>query len=280
MIVDLLVRTIELADATFGALGLMALLGSPFWLRIVAERRAQNRLDLLSAGVAPDQFDRALGPPAFTRTDGDLTTRTYVDRRYLVEVIADEDSVRQYAVTTRTLGFRPRIPFPNGGWYSSGSPPLAGWLGRSRLSTVLDWQVQATMFRGARRFGYVEWAYLANPGNYQTVGLAINDAAPWDDGFDALIALFRSSSEHERTWSSQEALDDAALQHARRIARPNTYIITAASEELSTSRRWPGPDMDVVRVLQESRSWRARSRLQRRYGVSRRRMLRTWLNRR
>jgi hypothetical protein len=269
---------LEWADLALSGLGLVALLSSPFVPFALAERRAHARLRRLAAGISPEAFDDILGPPMFVSDGG--ARRTYVDDRFLVQATADDDGVTNYAVTTRRRGFRPKIPFPNGGWSRHRHPPKSGRLGRTTFADAWDEQIEAKSRRGARRFGYIEWAYLANPGNYQTIGLGISDGGPIVQGFDELISLFPAPGDGGRSWTAPEAARDDRLQAFRHAGKPNMYIVTAAGVDIEPDVRWPGADQDEIRVLQERSSWRDRRRTRRDFEVTRRQMWRAWRSRR
>jgi len=102
---------------------------------------------------------------------------------------------------------------------------------------------------GAHRFSYSEEIYLANPGNYQTIMLVLNDAGNdgvsnyYSEMFDTFFVKM----------SPQEACEKVPLGH-RKNTSINTFIITApfiTGEDIKDFSF--GADLTDVRVFDYSR---------------------------
>ena len=174
----------------------------------------------------------------------------FVDPLYYVHAIVDESTVLAYSVTSRKVSFRVAIPPPGGGDYSASDKPLSGKLGKTPFASIIDHPSSAWASRGARRIGYGEEQYLANPGNYQSLMLMVNDAAPWRGGWTCLTAVFNQPHDMERSWAESEVQADEVLHALRTGLAPNTFVLTAPNTAFEDLRMVGlSVDLDLVRVI-------------------------------
>lgn len=220
--------------------------------RTVGRRwRAYGKLRLLAAHVDVEFFVSVLGPPVLKRRREDVTERVWVDPAYyFVQAFADaDDRVVLFSVTSNSLRFRPKVPFPNGGRYTAHPPGhrVGATLHRTKFAGTGGSPTRIVADLAARRHGYVEVYWFGNPANYQAVALSVSDAGPSvGDG-----APFDEINERRSNPAGVEFTEDE-LPRFRNEKAPNTYTITAPHVMLDD---YPpiasvfGADADDVRVL-------------------------------
>jgi hypothetical protein len=144
----------------------------------------KHNLEQLRVGSNLSAFTKLLGEPLVTKTItlGTLNYREdyFVNKLFYVDTISSlSNSVLFFAVTTREGHFRPTFQFPG----SKKSITLGvSSFNETNLDIIQldsDEVTKANGYKynmGANFFYYFEKHYLANPGNYQTVYLGLNDA--------------------------------------------------------------------------------------------------------
>lgn len=214
--------------------------------------RAHRRLGKLGASVPLSYFESVLGAPIY-RSGGDRGSETiWVDRYFYVQAHAHSDErVFMYSVTSRLKSFKPRVPFPGGGvYYARQNKPFGLRLGKHPFAEAYEGPVSAVGCLGARRWWYSEVHYLANPGNYQSMILSLNQAAPVVGGMDDLFTLMQ---DHDG-WVDDAVRASPVFEAFRASCAPNTYSISGPmwhfdEEADGVTSGLFGADLDTVRVL-------------------------------
>lgn len=139
---------------------------------IWARRRLTSQLRKLDCGIQLDAVEKLLGTAARTwpGTSG-CVEHVFALPEVFVQVLVDEHRrVLMYAITTRSDGYQPEIPYhPDTTRYV---PPLR--LGRTSFNELHDRPSGVHGWSGANRFGYAEVDYFGYPGRYQWYVFAQN----------------------------------------------------------------------------------------------------------
>lgn len=229
-----------LLTGVVAALGLLALIRQG-WARSLGRAiHAKRTLERLTPACGLEHFTSKLGEPRTRRREGEYIEWLWIDDLYYVQAIAavdDEDSVTRFAVTSRRTWFRPTLRITNHEYklhhttFEEVSPDQPSWINA---------QV------GANRFGFSQATYLANPGHYQTVIVAMNDAAPT-----------RRSGDITALPSGRYGSDDplpASIEPYRATTMINTYSVTAPLTDAEDP--FPiGPDKRTTRIFPPEHRW-------------------------
>jgi hypothetical protein len=144
---------------------------------------AEITLRRLAPGMSVREFDRVLGQAVQSTPGESATELIYINELYFLQAIVDSaGTVVFYSVTTRDPDFTPDIKLLTGG----NSSPIEGNLGASTFSEVHSGGIPGG-FSGAHNFGYYEYIWGANPGNYLTYFIAWNESGIRSDASNAGI---------------------------------------------------------------------------------------------
>lgn len=222
--------------------------------RTIGSRRDYKaRFNRLAAGVTREYVEAAFGSPAFRAQprDGEIGL-TFVTPHAYLQIGLNEvaQAVAWFGITVidRRFAFPTRhLTFEH----------LSVRLGHSSFSDI-DRPAAGTLFsRGARRFACARAYYFGNPGGYQQYVLAYNDAGTgrWSLPEDLPV----SAGWSEGILRPPDAYDPGGpgdepppwLESALKGATINTLIVLGPGAR--SSIRWPGVDMDTVRLLRARR---------------------------
>lgn len=239
-----------IAGGIVAAVTLLGLLRTAFNRTLGRRGEAQRRLSKLAAGVQINYFTSVLGQPAIKRADDDVVEYVFVDRLFYVHVLTSpaDDSVIQFAVTTRARRFHPRARW----WTLNRSHQVR--LGKTSFAQFGQTPERISGSLGAHNFGYSEIYYLGNPGGYQKYVLAINDAGPVDhldvEAFNEILVPGAGPTFDLDEAAAAALIDSEVGARLRSSSRPNTYCVTALLEH-AVLNAWLGVGVDVnaVRVL-------------------------------
>lgn len=150
-------------------------------------------------------------------------TRAYIfikEYFYLQALTDRANNILAITVTSRDRDFNPEFEIP--------ALSSSVVLGRSTFSSVLgDIEGGCFIRIGAHNFSYFEGSYMANPGNYQSFYIGINDAGypeSWwkTKGFDGLYDVGMSPD-----WKEADGDCSSIPDLYRKNAVVNTFTITA-----------------------------------------------------
>lgn len=152
-------------------MGLMAVIGylndvHGFYGNYIEQRRAEDGLELMNAGVSISHVESVFGSPVSENHDNEKGLFEYIysfDKFYLQVVFNKNNTVIFFAVTSKDRGFEPKIPYLNGNLGST-FVELSGFYSEN-VARI-----------GSKYFEYNENIYGGNPWNYRNVYLAYNPA--------------------------------------------------------------------------------------------------------
>ena len=185
----------------------------------------EAKINKLSASINISKFQEILGAPLFLRKSG--TSGEYIFKRqgYWVQAITDDEgSVDLYAVTSCDETFKPRI---------RNSP--SGRLIQLRETTFKkahDGDIPRLHYfiSGATANSYFfEGAYLANPGNYQTIFWGYNDAC--SNNWDEETGLYHVES-HLEEYESGVNTEQSVIDIFRSKNSFNTFAVSSPSADI------------------------------------------------
>jgi hypothetical protein len=185
--------------------------------RIGWRKVEERRINRLFAGMSVDKFKEILDSPMFVTVKENLTEYSFKERGYWVQAIVNEEGeVKFYSVTSCSDSFHPEIKYnPAGGRVK---------LGLSTFKSVTDYDPILKYFiSGATaNTNIMEYLYLGNPGNYQTVYWGINDACSYDDKFvnELLEVKFREGN-------NSYDIQDKTVDSFRKNTKINTFGVSA-----------------------------------------------------
>lgn len=246
-------QAVVLAVAVLSAIAVIYRLAKAGYRSTLGRKKAaEDRLHCLAPAVRIEYFEAQLGAPAMRRTFGEGIEWVFVDDLFFVQACTDEDgTVLHYSVTTRDPRFRPAVPFPNAGCYwGPDGPQVAARLLETPFAGVESQPDTINFTLGAQRFWYVETHYLANPGNYQSVALSVQDSGATPVGGTGHAPLPEELG--VAGTFEPESADLPSVRAWRVAAVPNTYTITASNislREADPSVGLLGADHDAVRVF-------------------------------
>lgn len=215
-----------------------------------------KKLSQLKTNVDIDTYMDLFGKPTRVVSDPDLKIKTYVFNKeyyYLDAVTNRDNAVMIFGVTSKEEDFQPSFMSPD--------KNLVITLNKTSFYDIYPYKIESKLentidsfgnycmgFLGARRFGYFESHYLANPGNYQTIIVGINDAGfvkypeegknqIWDFG----VEINRDCSKIEETARKN------GIINTYRVTKPllNTPYYATKSADL-----FIGVDYDELRVTE------------------------------
>lgn len=180
----------------------------------------QATINQLSAAISISKFQEMLGAPLFLRKSGVYEEYVFKRQGYWVQAITDnQGAVALYAVTSCDDTFKPLIRNNPAGKsiqlrettfkevYDGGEPELHYFVSGATANSYL-----------------IEEAYLANPGNYQTIFWGYNDACSneWDEEI-GLAELGSYLMEHgSRIDTKQSVIDNFRSRNTF-----NTFAVSA-----------------------------------------------------
>jgi hypothetical protein len=222
-----------------------------------------TKLASLKPNIDINNYIDEFGKPTRITTNKELKTKTYVfnNKYYYLDAITDNDgTVFVYGVTTKSDDFRPRFTIPDRGKVIT--------LNQSTLFDIYPEKIELELgspksddlflnnvgdhcasFMGVRRFGYFETHYLANPGNYQSIIIGVNDAGYIRNPKEMLHAIFPDGMDKEKKCTTITADD-------RRHVIINSYRVTSPffSTEFFATKSADiifGVDQDEFRVIND-----------------------------
>lgn len=156
-----------------------------------------SKIESLEAGASLNFFKEKLGNSIVSNDvkigTTDLKEDYFIDRLYHVQTISTlSGTVIYYAVTIRDKDFNPEIVLPDkSAKIILGKSKLKDYKNESFLPIhsnqyeKLNKDGNFNYEMGAHHFNYYERYYLANPGNYETIYLGINESGclDWNDSF-------------------------------------------------------------------------------------------------
>lgn len=233
----------------------ISLLTNIYKTKVIEKQILYGKLNSLAPGLQIDYYTQILGVPAIIKRNNDKTQKEYiyVNKYFYVQAITRDDGyVLSYAITTRDRKFKPT--FKAHGYTDSFNREKFEMLSNKETDTandtrnfknsiikgkgitlnkttfaevvtqnnLLDSKVMCKAYIGAHRFNYSEEIYLANPGNYQTMIVGINDAGNTDSAkyIGELFNIFFNGD------ADQESCSGVPYKH-RLETKINTFIITA-----------------------------------------------------
>lgn len=164
------------------------------------QKHAEENLSKLNAGVSIKHIESVFGAPVveYKVRKYNINAYIYSFKKFYLQVLYDKDNtVKFYAVTTKSKDFNPKISYLN------------KKLGQFKFSEIGNSTTLYSEF-SSKFFAYAEYQYLANPGNYRNVYLAYNPAGI---NFD--------SNTNYPSVSSPESPEEIAKY--RSSSFPNTY---------------------------------------------------------
>lgn len=229
---------VELALAIFAGTistaGFLTLLRAG-WLRTVGRRRqARDLVERIAPGLSLTYVQNVLGPPRTTKETEGWTEFVWIDRLYYVQVCSrsGSDRAERIAVTSRHRRFQPRVDL--------GAAKVR--LHKSTFADTFDGGGVFTVGVGARRFVATETKYLANPGSYLTLTVAVSDAAQSRH-------MEIPSGEDVRSGSFEPGALPEELRRFRSATTVNTYSISGPMSSDKGDPFMVGADLDSVRHL-------------------------------
>jgi hypothetical protein len=212
------------------------------------------------------QFEDRLGQPILrNRLPSGALESIFVDSDYYVQAIDDQEKVVFFSVTTRTERFSPVL----GTDFEFVDHPGTVSIGKDSFADIVTAPRGVFIAIGAHNFAYYEVYYLANPGNYLTYVLGLNEAGlgGQEDAasayfrfpvieFDRAINKFELMPNVRNPWQAETALPEMsadlrlAFDEFRKTARVNTFGIGAPFLDFSRLQGARiGPNYNQVRVL-------------------------------
>lgn len=217
------------ATAAFGALLWSA------WIRTIGRRRvARDRLSRLTSGVRIAFVENLLGTSR-TRREGDGWVEwVWVDPLYYVQACthSGSEAIERLAITSRDRRFRPE--------FTAGDTTVQ--LHRSTFASVFSSVDKLEVSVGARRAFFGESKYLANPGSYMTLTVAVTDAAISN------VFELKDFSAFEFTGTYTQDTIPPELREFRRRAVVNTFSVRGPLND-EPDPFSIGADLDLVRFL-------------------------------
>lgn len=132
----------------------------------IDQKRAEDGLVLLNTGVSIRHVESVFGSPIVENHDKEkkLSEYIYSFKRFYLQVVFNEvNEVIFFAVTSKDISFKPKIPY------------LDGYLGSTFLM-LSDVYSENEANPSSKFFEYNENIYLGNSGNYRNFYLAYNPA--------------------------------------------------------------------------------------------------------
>lgn len=220
---------------------------------VTKDTNIYNPLVKLSPHMNISYFMDVLGKPAIFKTneDGLVKYFTFIDPRfYLLATTDKDDSVIYFAVTSRKSDFQPTFKRPDD--YNNTFKNIT--LNKTVFTDVDNPQdfgkPRCFYTSGVRRFWYSEGYYEANPGNYQSFYIGINDA-----GYINPEVLNNLPSFENQVRLDEENGCNKIPITFREKATVNTYIVTDAFKFMPDSTESAklifGVDSDEVRVINQ-----------------------------
>lgn len=219
-----------------------------WWKRTFGARHdLTRRLNMLACGADRKFIDLLLGQAVFStpdETDAHLLRLTYRFQWCWVTVVLRRDSVLAFSVTTTSRRFRYRTFVQTFG-------TIDVRLGKSLLVDVPGQPESIHAFVGARRYGYQETHWGANPGGYQTFifgnnALGVKPQAPIEIEMSQLKRAQRAASPDDIH------PDKGLVEDYRRTAKANSFSVlgqSVAHTEASAMAIFVEVDQDHVRVF-------------------------------
>jgi len=205
----------------------------------------------LSAGVNINYFKNILGlEPVFINSpSGEKDCKQKNEQKefifvndlfYIQAIVGKDESVIEYAITTKSKDFNPEFNFWNG------TKEAKVTLGKTRfLEAVSNPPEKIDYSCGAHNYEYSEEHYFGNPSNYQYFILANNQAG---------IPSSDTACKLQNSQSSPNPIppDSKEAQNARRDGLINTFSVTAPFVSMQDLCFNIGPSYNQVRVLDKN----------------------------
>lgn len=216
----------------------------------------EKKIEGLAAGTNFTYFTKQLGDPIVTRNIEIKGTEHkedyFIDKLYYVQTITTKSgAVVYFSVTTRSPQFNPTFEFPDKSFKVT--------LGKTKISSLKLTDSFLTIPKkfyaevnkdgnfdyemGLHDFNYFERYYLANPGNYQTVYVGINQSGYFN---------YNDTMVDKPSWE----LSSDDLIKIRKNNLINTYAITVPSyfnfevdDQDPAFRRGLGVNYNDVRIF-------------------------------
>ena len=137
-----------------------------FYGNYLEQKRAEDGLVLINTGVSIQHVVSVFGSPMVENYIEEKGLSEYVysfKSFYLQIVFNEENTVKFFAVTSKSKSFKPKIPYLNGS------------LGGTFFDLSDSYSGNEANF-SSKFFEYNEHVYLGNPGNHRNVYLAYNPA--------------------------------------------------------------------------------------------------------
>ncbi len=171
----------------------------------ISKKSPEDELIKLSTGISQKYVESIFGIPLIENTDDKLSQYIYsFDQFYLQVIFDDQESVKFYAVTSKSKDFTPEIPF------------LGSALGSRTFSKISEDYEFIYSNLSSKYYEYAESHYFGNPGNYRTYYLVYSPS-----GFD-----FNNDIKKVYSISEDEYLQNKSkIDELRNWLIPNTYAV-------------------------------------------------------
>ncbi len=162
-----------------------------------------------------------------------ISRKEYIfgNQYFCVQVLTDElDTVKAYAITAIPEFFKPKFSILG----------IDVQLNKTTYSEIPDEPIYVFSYQGAHDLQYYEKHYLANPGNYQSIFLATNDA-----GYLKIGDLEFNTNIFDANNQEIEAFRESSVI--------NTIMVTSPFEGsiISAGQVWVGVKLNQMRVVPE-----------------------------
>lgn len=228
-----------------------------FYSSIGEKNAFYKKISLLTPGVNISYFVDKLDKPAVTHTKVKTKEFIFISKYFYVQAVTDmDDMVRLFSITSRINNFNPTFKMPGfdkkdkNGYVTLNKTTFFDVFKKiekyegDEQSKVDDYIIpECQAFLGAHRFAYYEGSYLANPGNYQSFYIGVNDAGYYEyDDIDTPKPFSINSIDDCLTVSNT----------FRRLQKINTYVETdrfSFAPEKTANNDFPALEDDEVRVI-------------------------------
>lgn len=203
-----------------------------------------SQLNKLYPNTNIDYIKSVLGSPQIVKgsqinKNSNKKEYIFINKYYYVQTIVDDiGAVLAIAITSRDKNFNPTFIDPS----YNGTQKIKIILNKTSFYEYSKKQGNCIIISGARRHGYYEEFYLANPGNYQSIIIGLNDSSYMNinkKDYEVFSFAFTGLN-----------YDCNKIPQSFRKNSINTFIITAPFVDYKDLKDFTlGANLDDVRVF-------------------------------